>query len=115
MAVKRFEDLIIWQKGQDLAVDVYETYRENRDFGFKDQVCRASVSVSNNIAEGFDRGSNADYCRFLNFSRTSANEVKSMSYLAFRLGYISEERRDHFIQATESISRMIYAFMRSLR
>lgn len=115
MAVKRFEDLLIWQKGQDLAVDVYATYQENRDYGFRDQICRASISVSNNIAEGFDRGSNADYCRFLNFSRTSCNEVKSMSYLAFRLGYINEEQRTHFIQSTETVSRMIYAFMKTLK
>lgn len=92
MLAKRFEDLLIWQKGQDLAVFVYEVYRDSRDWGFKDQICRASVSVSNNIAEGFDRGSNADFLRFLNYSRTSSNEVKSMNYLAYRLGYITIEK-----------------------
>lgn len=114
MAVKRFEDLLVWQKGQDLAVLVYETYRDSRDWGFKDQICRASVSVSNNIAEGFDRGSDPDFIRFLNLARTSSNEVKSMSYLAYRLGYIDLGRKDHFIKITEEISRMILALRRTL-
>ncbi|MBC8151494.1 MAG: four helix bundle protein [Bacteroidetes bacterium] len=114
MGVKRFEDLLIWQKGQDLSVFVYDLYRSNRDWGFKDQICRASVSVSNNIAEGFDRGSNADFIRFLNYSRTSANEVKSMSYLAYRLGYIDLALRDELIKMTEELSRMTLALMRSL-
>ncbi|CAN5553030.1 four helix bundle protein [soil metagenome] len=114
MPVKRFEDLLIWQKGQDLAVLVYDTYRKNRDWGFKDQICRASVSVSNNIAEGFDRGSNLDFIRFLNYSRTSSNEVKSMSYLAYRLKYIELKKRDEFIKATEELSKMILGLMRSL-
>lgn len=114
MAVKRFEDLLIWQKGQDLAVLVYETYQENRDWDFKDQICRAAVSISNNIAEGFDRESDPDFIRFLNFARTSSNEVKSMSYLAYRLDYINSERKEYFIRATEEISRMILALRRTL-
>ena len=114
MHVKRFEDLLIWQKGQDLAVLVYEPYRDNRDWGFKDQICRASVSISNNIAEGFDRRSNPDFIRFLNYSRTSSNEVKSMSYLAYRLGYIGLEKRDEFIRITEELSKMVLGLMRSL-
>ncbi len=114
MKVRRFEDLLVWQKAQDLAVEVYKTYRENRDYGFKDQICRAAVSVSNNISEGFDRGSDADFARFLTYSRTSGNEVKSMSYLSFRIGYTSEIQRDEFIARTEEISRMINGLIRSL-
>ena len=112
--VKRFEDLLIWQKGQDLAVLIYNTYRENKDWGFKDQICRASVSISNNIAEGFDRSSEIDFARFLNYSRTSSNEVKSMAYLAYRLEYITEEQRDQILFLTEELSKMINAFSRTL-
>jgi four helix bundle protein len=56
MAFNKFEDIIGWQKAQDLAVFVYGNFGTSKDFSFKDQICRASVSVSNNIAEGFDRG-----------------------------------------------------------
>ena len=55
MVIQKFEDIIAWQKAQDLAVEIYSTFRELNDFAFKDQICRAVVSISNNIAEGFDR------------------------------------------------------------
>ena len=53
MSISKFEDLVTWQKSQDIAVVIYEKFRESRDFGFRDQICRAVVSISNNIAEGF--------------------------------------------------------------
>lgn len=112
--VKRFEELLIWQKGQDLAVITYAAYRDNRDWGFKDQICRASVSVSNNIAEGFGRKSSIEFARYLDIARASSNEVRSMSYLAFRLGYIDENGRNQFLSLTDELSKMIYAFMQSL-
>ncbi len=67
MAVKKFEDLLVWQKSQDLAVAVYSAFKDNKDFSFRDQIKRASVSISNNVAEGFDRNSNADFSRFYIF------------------------------------------------
>lgn len=54
MAIQKFEDLIAWQQSQHLAVNIYSAFLGLKDFGFKDQVCRAVVSISNNIAEGFD-------------------------------------------------------------
>lgn len=71
MAVQKFEDLVVWQKSQDLGVLIYSLFGENKDFSFRDQIKRASVSISNNIAEGFDRNSNADFTRFLYFSLVS--------------------------------------------
>lgn len=65
MAIQKFENIIAWQKAQDFAVDIYSVYKHLKDYSFKDQVYRAVVSVSNNIAEGFDRSSNADFSRFL--------------------------------------------------
>ncbi|RYF78529.1 MAG: four helix bundle protein [Cytophagaceae bacterium] len=114
MRITRFEDLVVWQKAQYLAVDIYLIFRDNRDFGFKDQVCRAAVSISNNISEGFDRGSDAELIRFLNISRASGNEVKSMSYLALQIGYITQDQKDSLIARSEEISRMINGLIRSL-
>ena len=88
MAVKRFEELIAWQKGQDLSVVIYSTFKRLKDYNFKDQICRASVSVSNNIAEGFDRNTNPEFIRFLYIAKASCSEVKSILYLASRLSYI---------------------------
>src|SRR3569833_385898 len=98
MKVKRFEDLIAWQRAQDLAVDIYELMRQVKDYSFKDQLCRAAVSVSNNIAEGFDRRSDADFKRFLNIARSSCSEVKSMLYLAKRLNYINTTQHEFIMQ-----------------
>ena len=89
MRIKQFEDIIAWQKAQDMAVEIYSTFRESKDYNFKDQVYRAVVSISNNIAEGFDRSSTADFKRFLYISLSSCSEVKSMLYLAERLKYIT--------------------------
>ena len=55
MKIERFEEIIAWQKAQDVAVDIYFSFSNAKDYSFKDQICRASVSISNNIAEGFDR------------------------------------------------------------
>jgi len=84
MAIKRFEDIIAWQKAQDYAANIYSLFRKINDYSFKDQICRASISISNNIAEGFDRNSNTDFVRFLYYSVSSCSETKSMIYLATR-------------------------------
>lgn len=68
MKITKFEEIIAWQKGQDLAVDIYGLFSNLRDYGFKEQIQRASVSISNNITEGFDRMSDKEFVRFLNIS-----------------------------------------------
>ncbi len=93
--VKRFEDLRVWQSARDLVKCVYEVSGQNefgRDFGLKDQIRRAAVSVMSNIAEGFNAGSDAEFIRFLGFARRSNSEVQSQCYIALDLQYISKER-----------------------
>ncbi|MGB0368652.1 MAG: four helix bundle protein [Flavobacteriales bacterium] len=114
MAIQKFEDIIAWQKAQDLAVNVYSTFRGAKDFGFRDQICRASVSISNNIAEGFDRSSSADFSRFLYISIASCSEVKSMVYLAFRLDYISDGKKAELLSQSQEISKIIRGLIKSL-
>jgi len=91
MTIKRFEEVIAWQKAQDLAVDIYAQFKDLKNFGFRDQICRTVVSISNNIAEGIDRKTDADFSRFLYIAFSSWSEVKSMIYLAQRLGYINQK------------------------
>ena len=114
MRFRRFEDIVAWQKAQDLAVEIYDNFGNSKDYGFKDQITRASVSISNNIAEGFERGSDAEFLRFLRYSRTSSNEVKSMVYLAERLRYIDLEKKEFLILMIDEIGRIIYGLMKSL-
>ena len=115
MAIQKFEDIIAWQKAQDLAVVIYKTFENSRDFGFRDQIQRASVSISNNIAEGFDRMSDKDFKRFLYFSLASNSEVRSMLYLAVRLNFISEVSAKKLIDNSNEIARMIFGLIKSLK
>jgi four helix bundle protein len=114
MAIQKFEDILAWQKGQDLAAEIYQLFQNSRDFGFKDQITRAAVSISNNIAEGFERGSNADFSRFLYFSLGSCSEVKSMVYLAEKLKYLSIIQRDQIISQATEINKIIYGLIKSM-
>ena len=115
MAIQKFEDIIAWQKAQDLAVDIYCLFRDLKDFGFRDQIYRATVSISNNIAEGFDRSSDADFARFLYISTASCSEVRSMVYLAERLSYISIEKRDELLSKSHEISKIIRGLIKSIK
>lgn len=115
MVFKRFEDIVAWQVSQNLAVQIYQLFREIRDFGFRDQLFRAVVSISNNIAEGFDRASNVEFARFLIYARGSNSEVKSMLYLSIELGYLSKEQADNLLQQTERISKLLNGLIKSLK
>lgn len=89
MKFDRFEDIIAWQKAKELTIQVYQLFENSKDFGFKDQIQRASVSVMNNIAEGFERKSNNEFKHFLFIAKGSCGEVRSMLYLAKELNKIS--------------------------
>ncbi len=114
MKVKRFEDIIAWQKAQDLAVEIYQQFSTLKDYGFKDQICRASISISNNIAEGFDRYSNKEFVRFLFIAKSSNSEVKSMLYLAERLDYCEKNKATEMRTQCEEISKIIRGLIKSL-
>ena len=114
MRVTKFEDLLVWQKSILLSMEIYQLYSDNQDWGFKNQIQRASVSIANNIAEGFDRSSDKEFKRFLFIALGSASEVRSMNYLAAKLMYISFDEydlcNDHLIE----ISKMLNGLSRSL-
>lgn len=115
MAVLKFEEWLVWQNSQDLAVAIYTPFKEHQDFSFRDQIKRAAVSISNNIAEGFDRNSNSDFKRFLYFSLSSNSEVRSMLYLSFRLNYINENKANSLIENTNKISKMLRGLIKPIK
>ena len=110
----KFEDLIVWQKSGQLAFDIYKNFRHCRDFSFRDQIQRAGVSVMNNIAEGFERENKNDFKRFLKIARGSCGEVRSMSYLALRLKYISNDNFQEIHSFTVEISRMLTGLIKKI-
>ncbi|MDE7073759.1 MAG: four helix bundle protein [Odoribacter sp.] len=114
MKIERFEDILTWQKAKELTKDVYLFLKENRDYGFKDQIQRASVSVMNNIAEGFERKSDAEFSQFLYIAKGSCGEVRSMLVLAQELDYIPKGKAHKLLAETEQISKMLSNFIKTL-
>ena len=114
MKILKFEEIIAWQKAQDLAVEIYSHFKLIKDWDIKNQVCRATVSISNNIAEGFDRNSNTEFRRFLFIALASSSEVRSMLYLSKRLGYLNEEQTNLLLIKSNEISRIITGLIKSI-
>ena len=109
--IKDFEDLEIWKMARELVNMIYSDFRDCRDFGFRDQITRAGVSIMNNISEGFCRNSDAEFRQFLNISKGSAGEVKNMYYVAEDQNYaqyeISIDRRNKTQRLINSISALM--------
>lgn len=106
-----FENLEVWQDAIELAARVYELFPDCRDFSFRDQIQRASASVSNNIAEGYERDTNAEFLRFLFIAKGSCGEVRSRAYLARRISLLSVEQSTPLIEDTRRLSRRIARFV----
>lgn len=116
--VKRFEDLDVWKEARALTSTVYRISRRGEfahDFGLRDQMQRAAVSVMSNVAEGFGGRTSREYVQFLGYARRSAAEVQSQLYVALDLGYISQSEFDDVYAAADSCSRQLYGFIRYLK
>lgn len=115
--IERFEDLIIWQKAIEFAKDIYlitESGGLKSDFGLKGQIQRAAISISNNIAEEFERRSRKEYLNFLNIAKGSAGECRSMLYLVMELGYISAQDHARLRNDARFLSGSISNHMRAI-
>ena len=115
--VQRFEDVQAWQEARKLVKMIYAiTNKElfSRDFGMRDQIRRASVSVIANIAEGFDCESKAEFARFLGIARRSAVEVQSLLYAALDIEYINQEEFEIHYEQARKAKALIGGFKRSL-
>lgn len=114
----RFEDIIAWQKAYELTIRIYKLSSAGpfaRDFGLRDQIRRAAVSVMANIAEGHGRRTNAEFANFLNLARGSVAEVQSHLYVAKGLHYCDAANFDDLYQIADEVSRMTIALARYLR
>ena len=112
---KSFEELRIWIDARFFVVDIYSLMKDNRDWGFKDQIQRAAVSIMNNIAEGSEYNSDASFVKFLNIARGSCAEVRSMLYLSLDLGYCSKDQHDKLQAQLALISSGIFKLIEYLK
>ena len=109
------ENLFIWQESRKVVNGIYAIMMENRDFGFKDQIQRAAVSIMNNIAEGFESGSDAKFINFLNIAKGSCSEVRSMLYLCEDFKYCSIEERTELQKQIKQISTGIVNLIEKIK
>ena len=103
--IEKFEDLIIWQKAVEMAVIVYSLFKDSKDFGFRDQIQRSSVSISSNIAEGYDRQSNNEFIRFLRIAKSSCAELRTQLIIAQKVGLLNNV--EDIIEESKLLSAMI--------
>jgi four helix bundle protein len=118
MSIRRFEDIRAWQEARTLTRQVYALTQAGsmaKDFGLRDQLQRAAVSVMANIAEGFDCDSHAEFARFLGFARRSAVEVQSLLYAALDAEYITSEAFKETYDQANKTKAMVSAFKSSLQ
>ena len=118
MKITRFEDLKIWKESIQLSVQIYKLSDRGKlktDFGLKDQIRRASLSISNNIAEGIEYHSNKQFIRFLNYAKGSAGEVRSQLFFLREVGMINKESYDLNYNQTVSLSKQIKGFIKYLK
>ena len=114
MIIKSFEDIIAWKKARELNIFVYKEFRVCKDYSFRDQIQRASVSIMNNIAEGFERQSNKEFKNFLFIAKGSCAEVRSMLLLGSDLGYISPGQSQEKYVLTTEISKLLSGLIKTL-
>ena len=114
MLIKQFEDILAWQKSKELTLLIYNIFEHNKDYSFRDQIQRASVSIMNNIAEGFERKGNKELKQFLFISKGSSAEVRSMLYIAQERKFISKEEFKKLYNLTVEISKLLSGFIKTL-
>ena len=118
MAGKRFEDLPVWIRARELVGSIYECSERGRfarDFGLRDQIRRAAVSVVSNIAEGYERDGNRELLQFLSQAKGSCGEVRAQIHLARDQGYVDENRYRELLRRCVEISRMLAGLIRYLK
>ena len=116
-SVQKFEELEVWQEARQLVKAIYCTTQEGnfaKDFGLRDQIQRAAVSVMSNIAEGFERSGNKEFSYFLYLAKGSAGEVRSQLYIASDLGYLEKPTFEKLNQSALCVSRQLSGFIKYL-
>lgn len=107
MVLQRFEDLEVWQKACQLSVEIFKEFRDLKDFSFRDQITRASLSVPSNIAEGYERNTNKEFIQFLYIAKGSCGEMRTQLYIASEIGYMEKTKSMAFIEKAKEISYML--------
>jgi four helix bundle protein len=112
--MEAFEKLEVWQRSSRLSVNVYRMLVDCRDYGFKDQLFRSSLSVPSNIAEGYERGSRQELIRFLGIAKGSCAEMRTQLYIGTEAGILDKPLAMSYIQEAVEISKMLQGLINKL-
>ena len=115
--IERFEDFVAWQKARALSAAIYKATSEGdfaKDFGLKDQIRRAAVSIMSNIAEGFERGRSSEFHQFLSIAKASCAELRSQLYVALDAGYLSKDAFDKLMTMAIEVGQIIGGLRKSV-
>lgn len=116
-SIEKFEDIEAWQKACELTREIYRVTNRGtfaKDFGLRDQIRRASVSIMSNIAEGFGRGGNREFIQFLSMAKGSVSEVQAQLYVAVDAGYLTKDQFQQLYSLSQSTGNLIGGFIRYL-
>jgi four helix bundle protein len=116
--IEKFEDILAWQKARELTREIYSHAKIGsfaKDFGLRNQIQRASVSIMGNVAEGYDRGGDKEFIQFLSVSRGSCGEVKSHLYVALDQEYVLPPQFNRLYEQADGVGRLLAGFMNYLR
>lgn len=111
----KYEDLKVWELSVDLSCRIYQLMKTNRDFGFKDQICRSAVSVPSNIAEGCERIHIKETINFLSIAKGSIGELKTQIIIGQKINYIPHDKAEYLKRECEHIGNMLGSLIKSLR
>ena len=109
-----FEDLDVWKRGCRLAVELYKALQDCKDYGIKDQMTRAAVSIPSNIAEGYERKSSKEYAQFLSIAKGSAGELRTQIYIAVKIGVINSKKASAMAKELKELASMLQSIISKL-
>jgi four helix bundle protein len=108
-----FEKLEVWQKATQLSTEIYRELMNLRDYGFRDQITRSSLSIPSNIAEGFERGTQKECVNFLNYARGSCGELRTQIHIGIAIGHIKPEKGERWKDEAQRISSMLSSLIKT--
>jgi len=110
----KFEDMEIWKRSARLSAELYKSFSDCKDFGFRDQITRSGLSIPSNIAEGSERSSKKDFIRFMKYAKGSCGELRTQIYIGIDIGYIEQTQGKEWLNETREISAMLVGFINSV-
>ena len=114
MKIEKFEDIISWQKSKKLTLLIYKTMNSCKDYSYRDQLQRASVSIMNNIAEGYERRTNNDFRHFLYIAKGSSGECRLLLDLGSELGYLTKSEYQEMYNLSVETSKLLSGLIKTL-